>query len=929
MRRYAVPRLLAVLLVVSAALGAAPATAERDARPDDHSTSIPPYRDTSASSFGNPYLVEDTTTAGYPEGGNPFGYAVLPGAVLFVADTPGTGDELWRSGGFITNTEMVVELYPGSERGVYSPAFMPERALVNYAGRLYFGGINAHHGVELWATDGTLTGTVLVRDIATGTARSEPEYLIPYNGELYFAADDDVHGQELWKTDGTYTGTVLVKDINTGLSNADIEDLVAYDGRLWFNARTSSHGEELWASDGTVTGTALFLNIATTTSSSSPENFATAGGLLYFTADTASHGRELWRTDGTLTGTLRLSDIGPGTDDAYIYYRPAAAYGYAFFSAYEPTYGTELYRSDGTVTGTVRVTDIYTGSGSASPYGMLPFNSAVYYWADDGVNDHQLWRSTLTVTEMVPNAPLFEPGPIGPLFAHGSYLYFAAKDATYGRELWRYDGAAFTRLTDLNPGAADSSPDNFFAPNANNLVFVANDGVTGNELYRINLTNPVSPVITLVRNIAPDALSTDIDDLGGVGAGQAFFEVYNSTHGSEPYASDGTPAGTGSLGDLYPGNGGSNPAPFAGLGDGRALFAAYSDTTGNEPWVSDGTLTGTLPLRDIYTGTLGSNPEGFTPVAGGAVFFANDGVLGDELWFTDGTPGGTLFVRDIYTGVESSFGGDFGSLPGLMLFAANDGVHGEELWATDGTHAGTTRLTDLDAGSYQDLYPYDFVTAGNRVFFIGYDLEGNDSLYVTNGLTATLVIDPDDSGLTQFNDLLPGATGVYFNEFGIDAWNVWWADGYTYTQRTSFTASDEQLNLQEAVTVGDRLFFRYCDLTYGCELWSLTPTSPAALVRDIYPGLQSSDPTDLAAVDGYLIFAAADPVGGREMWISDGTFAGTQRLADIAPGAGHSNPEQMTVSGVRLFFTAYSEAAGYELWVMDLAQKLFLPLLSR
>ena len=34
------------------------------------------------------------------------------------------------------------------------------------------------------------------------------------NNELYFSADNGEHGSELWKTDGTEDGTIMVKDIS-------------------------------------------------------------------------------------------------------------------------------------------------------------------------------------------------------------------------------------------------------------------------------------------------------------------------------------------------------------------------------------------------------------------------------------------------------------------------------------------------------------------------------------------------------------------------------------------------------------------------------------------------------------------------------------------------------------------------------------------
>src|SRR5262245_52235382 len=53
----------------------------------------------------------------------------------------------------------------------------------------------------------------LVADIGVGPNGSVPESLVEMNGTLFFSDSDDVHGVELWKSDGTEAGTVLVKDI--------------------------------------------------------------------------------------------------------------------------------------------------------------------------------------------------------------------------------------------------------------------------------------------------------------------------------------------------------------------------------------------------------------------------------------------------------------------------------------------------------------------------------------------------------------------------------------------------------------------------------------------------------------------------------------------------------------------------------------------
>ena len=63
-------------------------------------------------------------------------------------------------------------------------------------------------GRELWKSDGTNAGTVLVKDISPDTyGYGYPDQLVNVNGTLFFTAADGANGRELWKTDGTAAGT--------------------------------------------------------------------------------------------------------------------------------------------------------------------------------------------------------------------------------------------------------------------------------------------------------------------------------------------------------------------------------------------------------------------------------------------------------------------------------------------------------------------------------------------------------------------------------------------------------------------------------------------------------------------------------------------------------------------------------------------------
>jgi ELWxxDGT repeat protein len=102
------------------------------------------------------------------------------------------------------------------------------------------------------------------------------------------------------------------------------------------------------------------------------------------------------------------------------------------------------------------------------------------------------------------------------------------------------------------------------------------------------------------------------------------------------------------------------------------------------------------------------------------------------------------------------------------------------------------------------------------------------------------------------------------------------------------------------------------------------------LVKDIQPGSMGSGPDSLLNVGGKLLFEANDGVHGAELWVSDGTAAGTSLFQDINPGVSSSLPGKiptpsglgngvMTIAGTRVFFSATDILTGTELWSMPMA----------
>jgi ELWxxDGT repeat protein len=108
-------------------------------------------------------------------------------------------------------------------------------------------GLTANAGVA------ASTNVRLVKDINVGSSNAlragfqPPSFLTAVRSTLFFVAKDGVNGWELWKTDGTRAGTMLVTDIIVDTTNVwrGLE-MAEAGGILFFSADDGVHGLELW-----------------------------------------------------------------------------------------------------------------------------------------------------------------------------------------------------------------------------------------------------------------------------------------------------------------------------------------------------------------------------------------------------------------------------------------------------------------------------------------------------------------------------------------------------------------------------------------------------------------------------------------------------------------------------------------------------------
>ena len=267
---------------------------------------------------------------------------------------------------------------------------------IYFSAKADMGAVLTDVGRELFVinTSSPAGGVQLVKDINYGSGDSSPSMFEGMGGELFFSADDGISGMELWKSDGTNSGTVIVSNIAANGSSSWPGQKISVGDTLFFTANDGTSGNELWKSNGTYSGTSLVKDIVAGPSDGGVSNMIEFDGELYFIAYSSSpgvgtQGTEVWRSNGSDSGTVRISGSLVTDDSSALYLTRAGDRLYYVDEAYGNSAGIELF-SFTPEDGIALAVDTRPGWQSSDTRNLFALGEKVFFVANDGFSGDEL-----------------------------------------------------------------------------------------------------------------------------------------------------------------------------------------------------------------------------------------------------------------------------------------------------------------------------------------------------------------------------------------------------------------------------------------------------------------------------------------------------------------------------------------------------------
>lgn len=316
-------------------------------------------------------------------------------------------------------------------------------------------------------------------------------------------------------------------------------------------------------------------------------------------------------------------------------------------------------------------------------------------------------------------------------------------------------------------------------------------------------------------------------------------------------------------------------------------------------------------VKDVRSGATGSALSGFVIYNNDLYFKANNGTNGSELWKSDGTSSGTVMFADYNAGSGSFNPTNLVELNGKLYFSGLTATYGSEIYSFDGTNISIA--ADIKTGSSSSAPGFILEMGGNLYFRAQEAATTTYRLYKMNSLNAYNVVD---------NSLLCGlsaaklGTKVLFAAGTVSGnTQLYSTDGTTTTlvKTINPSATSSLTEFYRAPSL-NKMFFQATDGTNGKELWVSDGTAAGTyMLADINTSGDSS-PAGFYEFNGKVYFSATSTTGNIELWSTDGT---TASLVKDINTSGSSSPGNFYAFNNKLYFAANDGVIGTELWKTD------------
>lgn len=537
----------------------------------------------------------------------------------------------------------------------------------------------------------------------------------------------------------------------------------------------------------------------------------------------------------------------------------------------------------------------------------------------------------------------------------GDTVYFQANDTTHGTELWRVGADGVAKLqSDVLAGRNSSSPEPLAVFQDSVWAMARNGG--GNRLWQIPLNDSEAP--SRVEGL-DDSIDNHYVHEAHVAGGFLFLISGSAQNSPERWLTrtDGTRSETEVFEDGWFTEEDATDAgwPYLYPLQETVLFPSFKVATGVEPYawkeeddtpnlIKDAHSTPITGARAaLLQGTPGSDDiQYFTITAEDEtelrrlrsnrsiqVLRNKDAIDFGYSLTANFTTGTTFFVdrQGLWSVLPNA------SSPALIYpnNTARPEVTARHMPFTT-TDVGILFQATVSGGLSYDIYHSDGILGGNTVIFgqfreyfgVPVNFDGL-TYYVLNHIQASaqpritngIIVDR----LFPFTFPAPVAllgrtdSHLYFSENS----TIWSYSRGGRIDRAGAPASVSPLVVPPAADDEDRLFYIGRDARHD-ELWVTDGSEDGAeRLTDLQELNESGGIIQLTTIDDVLFFAAKEETTGFELWRSEGTEDETMRLTDLRAGeedslSDNADIPMMGALGTHVYFAADDGVHGMELW---------------